>query len=212
MIGPAPMKWSLHLRRLAGLLFAIPVALAAPEPPTIQVRLELIDSGGVPMAGAPVRLVLASGPGWQQPDAGAQAVTGMAGEVHWSVAAAPERRRRKLPTNFFTQMLSAAEDTIHVAVGVELTYLGRPWLVVGAGDRFGNGTTAQLDGLKVYGRDQTGSFSLPATQSEGAWTLPGVPGTLTTPGFLVRRLAISPVERGWAVELTVQRASEPVAR
>ena len=209
---PASMTRSLLLRHLSGMLLSILVAVAAQAAQPIEVRFKVIDSAGQAIIGAPIRLVLALGQTWHLPEAGMRATTGSGGEVNWTANALPERRRRKLPTNFFTQVLAPAEDTIHLAVGVELTYLARAWLVVGAGDRFDNGTTAQLDGLKIYGRDQSGNFSLPAVQKEGAWYLPGVPGALTTPGFLVHRLAIAPAERGWTMEFTVQRASEPVAR
>lgn len=200
------------IRHLTGLLLCVPVVVSAQAAQTIEVRFKVIDSGGQAIVGAPIRLVLAQGQAWHLPEAGVRAVTGSGGEVTWTVNALPERRRRKLPTNFVTQALAATEETVHLAVGVELTYLARPWLVVGAGDRFDNGTTAQLDGLKIYGRDQSGNFSLPAVQREGAWYLPGLAGALTTPGFLVRRLAIAPVERGWAMDFTLQRASEPVTR
>lgn len=206
------MTRSWLLRHLTGLLLTVPAAVAAQESSTIEVRVKVIDSAGEAIAGAPIRLVLAQGQGWQLPEAGMRTRTGSAGEVTWTVNALPERGRRKLPTNFSTQTLSPAEDTIHLAVGVELTYLARPWLVVGAGDRFNNGTTAQLDGLKIYGRDQVGNFSLPAVQKQGAWYLPGAPGALTTPGFTVQHLAIAPAGRGWTMEFTLQRANEPVVR
>lgn len=206
------MKRSWLLRYLTGIVLAVPATVAAQESKAVEVRFQVVDSAGQAIAGAPIRLVLALGQGWQVPEAGLRAVTGSAGDVNWTVNAAPERKRRKLPTNFSTQTLSPVEDTIHLAVGVELTYLGRSWLVVAAGDRFDNGTTAQLDGLKIYGRDQTGNFSILAVQKAGAWYLPGVSGALTTPGFSVHRLAIAPAVRGWTMDLTVQRASEPVAR
>ena len=206
------MTRSWLLQHLTGLLLSVPMAVAAQAVQTIEVRFKAIDSAGQAIVGMPVRLVLALGQGWQLPEAGMRAMTGSGGEVNWTVQAAPERKRRKLPTNFFTQTVAPTEDSIYLAVGVELTYFARPWLVVGAGDHFDNGATAQLDGLRIYGRDQIGHFSLPAVQREGAWYLPGVPGALTTPGFLVHRLAVTPAERGWTMEFTVQRASEPVAR
>jgi hypothetical protein len=200
------------LRHLTRVFLALPAAVAAQESRSIEVRLQLVDSAGQPIAGAPVRVVLALGEGWQSPNAGLKAITGGAGEVAWTLAATPEVRRRKLPSNFVTHTLAPVENTTHLAIGVELAYLGQAWLVVGAGDRFGNGTTAQLDGVRIYGRDETGSFSRPAVQRGGAWYLPGVPGALTTPGFAAQRLAIAPAERGWTVDFVLQRANEPVAR
>lgn len=210
MIPPATRK----IRALATCLaLALPVCAVADPSPSLQVRFQLLDANGSPLAGAPIRLTLAVGQGWQRPEAGFRTVTDNLGEVHWSTAAAPERRRRKWPTNFITQTFSAAQYTSHIAIGTELAYVARPWLVVCAADRFANGASAQLDGLRLYGRDKAGNFSVQATrQADGTWRMPGVPGAFTTPGFNVERFSLEPNADGWSVELAIQRLSEPVRR
>lgn len=102
------MTRSWLLQHLTGLLLSVPMAVAAQAAQPIEVRFKAIDSAGQAIVGMPVRLVLALGQGWQLPEAGMRAMTGSGGEVNWTVKAAPERRRRKLPTNFFTQAVAPA--------------------------------------------------------------------------------------------------------
>jgi hypothetical protein len=117
-----------------------------------------------------------------------------------------------MPTNFFTQAVSATQETVHLAIAVQLSYLGRPWLVVSEADHFANGTTAQLDGVRVYGLDAEGSFTVQATVRNGSWQLPGIPWPLTTPGHLVARFAMTPAGNGWAAELVIKSLPEPKRR
>jgi hypothetical protein len=212
----APSKVRNSLRWFQVTAACLWVALASPAVPQpsvpIEVRFTLLDADGKPVAGVPVRLVLATGSGWQRADAGSQVTTNESGEIRWSTRGLPEARRRKMPTNFFTQSTSAPQETMHLAIGAQLSYLGRPWLVVSEGDHFANGTTAQLDGVRVYGLSADGMFSAQASVRNGVWQLPGVPSPLTTPGHQVARFAMTHAGGGWVVELTIKRLPEPVIR
>lgn len=201
------------LRGIASLLaLAVPAAPAGEPLTSIEVRFKLVDAAGQPVRETPVRLTLAWGNGWQAPSSGTQVLTNAAGQATLLAWATPEPRSRKVPSNFFTQTASAPQPTVHFSIGAELTFLGRPWLVVASADRFPDGTSAQLEGMKIYGRDETGTFSLPARQLAAGWQLPGIHGMLTTPGFQVGRFTITPDAGGWIVDLWVQREGEPIAR
>lgn len=196
-------------------LFTLPVAGSSPvSKPSVPVAVhfQLTAADGTPLAGAPVRLVLGTGPGWQGAQAGGRFVADSRGEIRFPANLALETRRRKLPTNFTTQLLSSAQETQHLTAAVELPYLGRPWLYVAAVDRFANGTSAQLDGLRVFGRDPQGGFTVAARMQDGAWLLPGVDAPLRPPGHEVTRFVLEPAGSGqsWKVILAFVRHPEPV--
>lgn len=190
-------------------------AAAGHEVP-VEIRFGLVDASGAPIAGAPVRLAIASGAGWQRADAGALATTDAAGEARVNFSVVPETRSRKLPTNFTTQLLSPAQPTVHFAVAAQLPFLGRPWLYVHEADQFGRDTTAQLDAPRMYAADARGDFTEPASTRNGAWRLPGmelaVSSTGGAPGYRVARFSIAPDGAGWSVRLVLAREPEPVRR
>jgi hypothetical protein len=201
------------LRAAAVCLLIHPMTSSATQPTVpIVVRLTLQDQEGKPIGAAPIRLVTTDMPDWQQPGAGAQLITDALGEARWSFPGRPAIRQRKLPTNFFTQITSRAQETTHFAIGAQLPYVGRTWLVVTAADRFPDGTVAQLDGLRVYGLDANGAYTVPATFKDGAWRLPGIAWPLTTPGAEVSRFTIAPLNGGWEIAVTIRRMAEPVVR
>lgn len=178
----------------------------------VEVRFRLQLEDGTPVAGAPVRLVMGEGPGWQAAEAGARLQTDARGEARLPVSVPLGQRRRKLPTNFFTQLASARQDTLHITVAAELPYMGRPWLYAATVDRFPNGTSVQLEGTRVFGPDPQGRFTQPGRLVEGDWVLPGVDGRLTVPGHVVRHLVLEPVPTGWRLEVVLYRQPEPVRR
>ena len=190
-------------------------AAAAPDVP-VEVRFGLVDAAGAPIAGAPVRLAIATGDGWQRRDAGTPGTTDASGEVRASVRVVPETRSRKLPTNFTTQLLSSAQQTVHFAVAAQLPFLGRSWLYVHEADLFGRSTTAQLDAPRMYAADARGDFTEAASMRDGAWRLPGmdlvVSSTGGAPGYRAVRFSIAPAGEGWAVWLVLAREHEPGRR
>jgi hypothetical protein len=201
--------------RRRGFLLALLLGLAlepvqAADP--LQVRLQLVDGEQRALAGVELRAVSTLEAGWRLVDAGQTRITGEDGTACWLIPHGTATRKRKRPTNFFTQLFAPRRTTQHTAIAVELDWLGRPWRVVFAGDRFADGTTAQLDGLRMYGRDEAGSFSRPVIQRDGAWEFPGVPGRLTTTGFTVQYLSLEHEARGWTLDLGVQRHADPVPR
>lgn len=202
--------------RRTGFLLALLLGLSALEPvqaaDSLQVRLRLVDGEQRALAGVEVRAVSTLEEGWQSADAGETRITGEDGTACWLIPHGTATRQCKRPTNFFTQLFAARQLTQHVALAVELVWLGRPWRVVFAGDRFADGTTAQLDGLWIHGRDEAGNFSRPVSQRDGAWAFPGVPGRLTTPGFTVLQLSLEHETPDWTLDLGVQCHPDPVVR
>lgn len=183
-------------------------------PVPVEVHFLLTAADGTPLAHEPVRLVLGSAPGWQDAQAGTRFNTDARGEHHFTATVVLEFRQRRLTTNFTTQLLSRAQETQHLAVAVELPYLGRPWLYQAAVDHFANGTCSQMDALRVFGRDPQGRFTVAAAMKDGAWLLPGVAGALRPPGHEVTRFALEPPTSGpaWTVLLTFKRHPEPQLR
>lgn len=196
---------------LSALLLGLALVPAQAADP-LQVRLRLVDGEQRVLAGVEVRAVSALEAGWQAEDAGEPRITGEDGTARWLVPNGTTTRRRKRPTNFLTQLFSTRQVTQHAAIAVELEWLGRPWRVVFAGDRFADGTTAQLDGFRIHGRDDAGTFSRPVSQRDGGWDFPGVPGRLTTPGFTVQHLDLNHEARGWTLDLEVRRHPDPVVQ
>lgn len=185
---------------------------AAAEPVPIDIEFHYVDGLDQPLAQRPVRLVLAIGDAWQQARAGHSTVTDAAGVVQWTTHAVFPMRRRKLPTNFLSQTFSLPQKVTHLAIALELDYLGHPWLIAASVDRFPDGTSAQLDPLRVWGRDTSGAFTVPAIRRGEAWQLPGIPGVVSTPGHEVVSFRLDPANMGWAARLVVRRHDDPVAR
>ncbi len=201
------------LNWLVGGLLATVASLSIAQPtPPLTMRLRLSAPDGQPLARTPVRVVGAAARDWQKATSGERLVTDASGSLSTSIADAVERRQRKRPTNFFTQSASPAQEVVHVAIGVELPYVGRPWLVVFDGDRFPDGTTAWDSVPRVYGLGADGAFSVAATFRDGAWTLPGMPGRLTAFGYDAQTLSIAPEGAGWRVDIALTQRAEPVRR
>jgi hypothetical protein len=192
----------------------LPHAAMTQQPRPIDVQFTLLADDGAPIAGAPVRLAVGASADRQHRDAGMRFVTDAAGAHRFTPTATIDTRERKLPTNFFTQLLSRAQRTDHLTIWMELPYLGRPWLYVVDVDRFPDGTVAQLDGMHVFGADASGAFAVPARFANGVWTLPGVPGVVTTAGHAVTSLMLEPnADRSrWSLVILVRRHREPVVR
>ncbi len=83
---------------------------------TLDVHVTLVTTGA-PIANAPIRLVLGSAPGWDASGAGITFTTDAKGEYHFTTMASLDLQKLKVPTNFFTQLVSRArrgsERSIH---------------------------------------------------------------------------------------------------
>lgn len=186
---------------------------AQPLPVTVDLQFALTMPGDAPAAAAPVRMVLAPQPQKSAPGAGVNFQTDANGRYTARVAATITEMRRKKPTAFWPQLVARPERTRHFSVGAELPYAGQQWLYVIELDYFEGGTTARIDAMRVYARDDTGAYTREATLRDGAYTMPGL-GTLTTPGYTVAKAMLEPGAGGnqWKLTLALARAPEPVRR
>ncbi len=113
---------------------------------TLDVHVTLVDKNDVPIANAPMRLVFGTAPGWDAPGAGAPFTTDAKGEHHFSTTAPLDIQRLKVPTNFFTQLVSLPEKTRHLGLAAELPYRGQPQRYIADVNRFPDGA-----GLRALG-------------------------------------------------------------
>lgn len=186
-------------------------ALAESTTP-LEIQLGLLAPDSTALKETPVRLVLANAPGWQNPESGVRLRTDEKGIARWSTRGLIDRRHRKLPSNFFTQLAAPTQETFHFSVAAQLSYLGKEWLLVTELDCFADGTSAQLDGVRLYGQDSAGAFTVPVNQDARGWHFPGLALPATTPGFQVARLGAVPSGSGWSVEWVLRRLPEPIVR
>ncbi len=93
---------------------------------TLDVHVALVDTNNAPIANAPIRLVFGSAPGWDAPGAGTPFTTDAKGEYHFTTTAPLDIQKLKVPTNFFTQLVSLPEKTRHLRLAAELPYRGQP--------------------------------------------------------------------------------------
>lgn len=194
------------------LLLAATAPALADVTTTLQVHLKLVTADSAPLVGVPVRLVLANGADWQGALAGERLVSDEKGEIHWSTRGTVEHRQRKLPSNFFSQLVSSAQETVHFSVAAQLPFLGREWLFVTSVDYFASGASVQFDGIRLYGMDGAGAFNVAVTRDAAGWHFPGVAWPVSDPGYQVASLSVAPSGAGWTVALTMRRLPEPVVR
>ena len=206
------------LRRLCAVMAVLCLALGtmraaqADASVPIDVHLTLLNADGSPAARLPARLVWANAPDAQAAHAGLALVADDAGRITWSTHGTPERRKRKLPTNFWSQLGASARTTVHFPLAVQLPYLGRDWRFVIAVDYFDTGESVQFDGIGLFGPDTTGAFTIAVRHDDAGWHFPGLPVALATPGVRVVSLRAEPTASGWTVLLTLQRSPEPKVR
>ena len=190
----------------------------AAAPVTIDVHFTLTDHDSKPLAGQPVRLVLGSEPGWQNPDAGKRFVTDANGEYRFSTKAVLDQRLRKMPTNFVSSLLSRKQRTNHLSVAAELGYMTFRWLYAVDVDRFPDGTSLFLDELSIYTPDSGGRFTTRATHDDSGWRMADLGGmVLSTPGYQLAHVALLPDESDsthprWSLRVAFQRQPAPTRR
>jgi hypothetical protein len=169
---------------------------------TLDVHVTLVDKDNAPIANAPIRLVLGSAPGWDAPGAGTTFTTDAKGEHHFTTTTSLDIQKMKMPTNFFTQLVSAREKTRHLRFGAELPYRSQPLLYVADINWFPQGANLGRSVMNAYGVDAKGRFTVPAG----------------TRGHRLSQFFLEPVEaetgdaQRWTVTLMFQREPEPVQR
>ena len=187
-------------------------------PVALDVHVSVFEHDRTPAAGVPVRVVIGAALSWQSADAGVRLVSGDDGSCHWQTSVLLDDHRHKLPTNFFTNLMASRERTRHVQVAIELEYAGRPWLTAIDIDRFENGTSAQLEPMRVYGRAANGRFTDDIPLREGARNARLPKGVVTpVPGFDLSSVAMDPDlnvpgQTHWLLRLALTRWQEPATR
>jgi hypothetical protein len=183
---------------------------------TVTVRFTLTTPDGTAVPGARVRVVIGDGIDGSQPATGTTFTTGMQGEHEFTTRAVLGSRRRKMPTNFWTELAARRQPTDHLRIATELEYGGHRFVYLSSVDRFPDGTCAQLDGLAIFGLDAGGRFAAAAWHGRQGWTLPGIAGTgLASPGHSVSDLVLArdPLEPDhWTLRLGYWRFPDPVVR
>lgn len=187
-------------------------------PVSLDVLVTVLEPDKSPAVGVPLRVVLGAALTWQAADEGERLVTGDDGSARFQTRVTLDDRRHKMPTNFFTSLVASRERTRHVQVAVELEYASRAWLTAIDLDHFENGTSAQLDPMRVFGRAANGRFTddIPLRDGHRQARLPkGV--VMPVPGFDVSSATLEPdatMSGGthWRLALTLTRWPAPVQR
>ncbi|MBL0170338.1 MAG: hypothetical protein IPP90_06320 [Gemmatimonadaceae bacterium] len=163
-------------------------------------------------------MVLGSALTWQAADEGQRLTTDEHGLCHLHLSVALDERRHKMPTNFFSSLVASRERTRHLQVAVEMDYAGRPWLTAIDVDHFENGTSTQLDPMRVFGRAANGRFTddIPLREGTRHARLPkGV--VMPVPGFDLSGLTLDPDpsvpgSTQWTLRMILTRWPAPVVR
>ncbi len=159
----------------------------------LDVQVTVLHADKSPAAGVPLRFVLGTAGDWQAAAAGTPLVTAADGTAQLALPVVLEARRRKLPSNFFGNLMASPETTRQVQIGVELQWAGRPWLGTINVDRFADGTSARLDPMRVFGRATDGRFTDDVPLHDGTWHKRLPNGKLTAlPGFTITALTLDP--------------------
>ena len=185
---------------------------------TLDVHLALIGPASEPLAGVTARVVFGADRAGPDPAAGTRLVTDAAGVARFTTSVPLERRWRKLPTNFFTSLVSLPRRTQFLRVGAELPFLDYRWLYAADLYRFAGGNPIALGDTSVFTPDADGRFTRQAERDGHQWTMPGLDGmALSHPGWEISDWSFHPVDDDppagrWALSLGYRRAPEPVHR
>lgn len=187
------------------------------QPVALEVRFKLTDRDYKPLAGAPVRIVFGSDPGWQNPSAGQRFVTDAKGEATLKANVVLDRQLRKMPTNFVSSVLSRPQETDHLRVAAEMEYMDQHWLYTVDVVRFPGGDVMQ-DDFSLYTTDPQGRFTQKAERDTNGWKIAGLGGLiLTKPGYEPWdfNLDIDPTDssrKRWILRLAFMKYPTPVRR
>jgi hypothetical protein len=186
---------------------------------SLTVHVTLRTPSGAPAVGVPMRLVVDKAP-VSQADAGTRCTTDAAGVCTLTLSLPLDERRRKMPTNWIGSLTARPQRTRHVALGIEMSYAGEPWLAVLDIDRFDDGTMLHAAAPRVFGRDARGAFTVEAAVEHGVRVAAVAGGLrLSVPGFEVHTAALNPAgertrpdESAWTLAVVLQQRLEPVRR
>lgn len=186
--------------------------------PFLTTRFQLLDPSNTPIPDVEVRVVFGCEPGWHSAGAGRQFVTDAEGRAEFTTEITLDRRLRKVPTNFWSSLVSLPQWTDHLTVATELEYMTFPWLYVAEINRFSGGDPVMVDGIAVYTRDAAGNFTIPARQVDGGWQMAELGGMrLTSPGHEIADFALQPDDddpagERWTLRLAYRRWPAPEIR
>jgi hypothetical protein len=201
---------------LTAVVTCTPAGDLSPKNVSLHVRFTLTDLDYRPIAGAPVRVVFGSDPGWQHQQSGYRFVTDSKGEHRFDARVNLDKQPRKMPTNFVGSLLSGPQLTDHLLIGAELEYATFRWLYTVDVYRFPGGADVQLDGESVYSRDAQGDFTRKASHDEDGWRMADLGNlVLTAPGHEAWNFMLQPDaadEKGsqWTLEISFKRSPAPV--
>ena len=187
-------------------------------PVTLDVLVTVLDPDKTPAAGLSLRVVLGASLTWQAAEEGERVLTEADGTAHVRTVVALDDRRHKMPTNFFSSLVTSRERTQHVQVAVEMEYAGRGWLTAIDLDYFENGSSTQLDPMRVFGRAANGRFTDDIPLRDGTRTARLPKGVvLPVPGFDLTSATLEPESAGsrkthWTLRLTLTRWPAPVVK
>ena len=187
-------------------------------PTTLDVQITVLEPDKTPAVGIPLRVVLGAALTWQAADEGVRLVTNDSGTGHLQVPVLLDERRHKMPTNFFSSLVSSRERTRHLQIAIEMEWAGRPWLTAIDIDHFESGTSTQLDPMRVFGRAANGRFTddIPLREGTRHARLPkGV--VMPVPGFDLSGVTLDPDPSTagathWTLRMILTRWPAPVPR
>ncbi|MEQ1694026.1 MAG: hypothetical protein ABMA00_22235 [Gemmatimonas sp.] len=187
-------------------------------PITLDVQITVLEPDKTPAVGIPLRVVLGAALTWQAADEGVRLVTNDSGTGHLQVPVLLDERRHKMPTNFFSSLVSSRERTRHLQIAIEMEWAGRAWLTAIDIDHFESGTSTQLDPMRVFGRAANGRFTddIPLREGTRHARLPkGV--VMPVPGFDLSGVTLDPDPSApgathWTLRLILTRWPAPVPR
>jgi hypothetical protein len=189
-----------------------------PRQVTLNLQLTIREHDRSPAVGVPARIVTGSALTWQAPEMGERVMTDSNGVCALELIVSLDDRRRKLPSNFFASLMSSPVRTQHLQVAVELEHAGRPWLTAIDIDHFENGTSAQLEPIRIFGRAANGRFTDDVPLLNGSWHARLPKGVVTSvPGFDVSGVSLEPDltygdNAHWMMRATLTRWAPTAAR
>jgi hypothetical protein len=176
----------------------------------LAVTFKLTDPDYHPLPGVPIRLLVCSDKGWQEPDAGYRFVTDANGEGHVTIPAVLDRRWRTMDSSF----IGFPMLTDHIAAGAEMEYMNFHWVYVVDSVLYPEGTSG-LDHFSVYTRDGQGRFTRQAVETNDGWIIQDLDGKMiTSPGYDPWDFSLAHDDAGqnWTLKLAFKKFPPAVQR
>ena len=189
-------------------------SIAFAQPVTLDVEFKLTDLEYKPIPNAPGRLVFISDKDWQGATAGQRFTTDAKGEAKLTANVVLDKRLKKMPTNFWSSLLSTPQQTDHLVVGAEMEYMEFRWLYTVEVFHFPDGTDL-LGEMAIYSRDERGNFTRKAERKGTDWVISDLRGVLlNTAGYDPWNFSLTPDTTGkrWQLKLAFKKFPAPVRR